>query len=85
MACVFFGHKFPEKASRVNNFYFQAFRHWPAAVSASKVHAEGKKEKKETSNGPCQSLDSETWPNGTNIMTHLKGSDKEIEAMLTDM
>ena len=43
LACVLFGHKFPEKASRVKNFYSQPFRHWPAAVSACKVHAEGKK------------------------------------------
>ena len=41
LACVLFGHKFPEKASRVKNFYSQYFRHWPAAVSACKVHAEG--------------------------------------------
>ena len=40
LACVLFGHKFPEKSSRVKNFYSQHFRHWPAAVSACKVHAE---------------------------------------------
>ena len=34
LACVLFGYKFPEKASRVKNFYSQPFRHWPAAVSA---------------------------------------------------
>ena len=43
LACVLFGHKFPEKASRVKNVYSQPFRRWPAAVSACKVHAEGKK------------------------------------------
>ena len=45
LACVLFGHNFPEKASRVN-FYSQPFRHWSAAVSAFKVHAEGKKKMK---------------------------------------
>ena len=46
LACVLFGHKFPERASRVVNFYSQPFRHWPAAFSACKVHAEGKEKKK---------------------------------------
>ena len=27
LACVLFGHKFSEKASRVKNFYFQPFRY----------------------------------------------------------
>ena len=54
LACVLFGHKFPEKASRVKSFYSQPLNHWPAAVSACKVHAEGKKKKKESSNVPCQ-------------------------------
>ena len=83
LACVLFGHKFPEKASRVKNFYSQPFRHWPAAVSACKVHAEGKKKNKESSNEPCQSLHSKTWPILSNIMAHLKGSGEEIEVMLT--
>ena len=43
LACVLFGLKFPEKASRVKNFYSRPFRHWSAAVSACKVHAEVKK------------------------------------------
>ena len=42
---ILFRHKFPEKASRVKNFCSQPFRHWPAAVAASKVHAEGKEKK----------------------------------------
>ena len=37
LACVLFGHKCPQKASRVKNFYSQPFRHWPAAVPACKV------------------------------------------------
>ena len=83
LACVLFGHKFPEKASRVKSFYPQPLNHWPAAVSACKVHAEGKKKKKESSNEPCQSLHSKAWPILSNIMAHLKGSGKEIEVMLT--
>ena len=51
---------FPEKISRVKNFYSQPFRHWPSAVSACKVHTEGKKKKGESSNGSCQSLHSKT-------------------------
>ena len=51
---------FPEKISRVKNFYSQPFRHWPSAVSACKVHAEEKKKKGESSNGSCQSLHSKT-------------------------
>ena len=61
LACVLFGHNFPEKASRVN-FYSQPFRHWSAAVSAFKVHAEGKEKNEEYSNEPCQSLHCKTWP-----------------------
>ena len=83
LACVLFGHKFPEKASRVKKFYSQPSRHWPAAVSACKVHAEGKK-KKESSNEPCQSLHSKTWPILSNIMAHLKSSGEEIEVLLTN-
>ena len=52
LACVLFGHKFPEKASRIKNFYSQPFRHWPTAVSAYKVHDKEKKKKKESSNEP---------------------------------
>ena len=83
LACVLFGHKFPAKASRVQSFYSQPFKHWPAAVSACKVHAEGKKKNKQSSNEPCQSLHSKTWSILTNIMAHLKGSGEEIEVMLT--
>ena len=83
MAYVLFGRKFPEKASRVKHFYSLTFRHWPAAVSACKLHAEGKKKKKESSNEPCQSLHSKTWPILSNIMTHLRRSVEEIEVMLT--
>ena len=58
-------------------------RHWPAAVSVYKVHAEGKKKKRESSNEPCQSLHSKIWPILSNIMAHLKGSGEEIVVMLT--
>ena len=60
LVCVLFGHKFPEKASRVKNFYSQPFRHCSAAVVVCKVHAEWKKKKKESFNEPCQSLHSKT-------------------------
>ena len=83
LAGVLFGHKFSEKTSRVKNFYSQPFRHWPAATSACKVHAEGKKNKKESSNEPCQSLDSKIWPILSNIMAHLKDSGQIIEVTLT--
>ena len=83
MACVLFGHKFPEKGSIVKYFYSRPFRYWPAAVSACKVHDEGKKKNKESSNEPCKSLHSKTWPILSNIMAHLKGSGEEIEVMLT--
>ena len=68
LACVLFGHKFPGKASRVKNVYSQPFRHCPATVSACKVHAEGKKQKKESSNELCQSLHSKTSTILSNIM-----------------
>ena len=45
-SCTLFDHKFSEEASKVKNFYSQPFRHWPAAVSACKIHAERKKKKK---------------------------------------
>ena len=38
---------------------------------------------KESSNEPCQSLHSKTWPILSNIMAHLKGSGEEIEVMST--
>ena len=83
LACVLFGCKFPEKSSRVKNFYSQPFRHWPAAVSVCKVHAEEKTKKKKSSNDPCQSLHSKTCHILSNIMAHLKGSGEKIEVMLT--
>ena len=55
----------------------------PEAVSACKVHAEGKNKKKESSNEPCQSLHSKTLSIPSNIMAHLKGSDDEIKVILT--
>ena len=78
MACVLFGHKFPEKTSRLKHFYPQPFGHWRAAMSPCKVHAEGKKKKKESSNEPCQSLHSKTWPIYSNIIADLKGLGEEI-------
>ena len=39
LTCVLFGHKFPEKASRIKSFYSQPFRYWSIAVSACKLHA----------------------------------------------
>ena len=41
------------------------------------------RKKQESSNEPCQSLHSKTWPILSNIMAHLKGSGEEIEVMLT--
>ena len=46
-------------------------------VIRRKVHAEGKKKKKESSNEPWQSLHSKTWPILSNIMAHLIGSGEE--------
>ena len=74
LACVLFGCKFPVKGSTVRNVYSQPFRHCPAAVSACKVDAEVKKEKKESSNEPCQSLHSKTC----SIMAHLKGPGEKL-------
>ena len=65
LAYVLFGHKSPEKTSRVK------IKHWPAAVSTCKVHAEGNKRKKESSNEPCQSLHSKVWHIFRNIMAYL--------------
>ena len=48
-----------------------------------KYMLKGRKKKKESSNEPCQSLHSKTWPILSNIMDHLKGSGEEIEVMLT--
>ena len=72
-----------DDASRVKKFYSQPFRHWPVTISACKVHAEGKKKKRKSSNELYQSLHSKTWPILSNIMAHLKGSGEEIEVMLT--
>ena len=49
-----------------------------------KYMLKGRKKKKESSNEPCQSLHSKTWPVLSNIMAHLKGSGEEIEVMLTN-
>ena len=47
LASVLFGHKCPEKASRVKIFYSQPFSHWPAAVSACiKYMLKGRKKRK---------------------------------------
>ena len=54
-----------------------------SAASSCKVHAEGKKKKKESSNRLCQPLHSKAWPIFSNIMAHLKGSGEDINAMLT--
>ena len=80
---VLLGHKSPEKAPRVKKKFSQPFRHWLAAVSACKVHAEAKKRQKKSSNESCQLLHGKTWPILSNIMTHLKGSGEDIEVMLT--
>ena len=42
-----------------------------------------RKKNEESSNEPCQSLHSKTWPILINIMAHLKGSGEEIEVMST--
>ena len=74
---------FLKRHQQSKNLYSQPFRHWPEAFSACKVRAEWKKKKKESSNEPCQSLHSKTWPILRNIMAHLNGSDEQIEVMLT--
>ena len=73
LACLLFGHKFPEKASRVKR------NQQPHPV---KYMLKGKK-KKESSNRLCQPLHSKAWPILSNIMAHLKGSGEEINVMLT--
>ena len=72
LACVLFGHKFPEKASRVKR------NQQPHPV---KYMLKGKK-KKESTNRLCQPLHSKAWPILSNIMAHLKGPAKEINVML---
>lgn len=67
--------------SRVKTLSYQPLRHWPAAVSAYKVYAEGKKKKKDDSIEPNQSLDSKMWHILSDIRVHLKGLDEKIEVV----
>ena len=48
-----------------------------------KYMLKGRKKRKKSSNEPCQSLHSKTWPILSNIMAHSKGSGEKIKVMLT--
>ena len=45
LACVLFGHNFPEKASRVKKFYSQPFRHWLQQSQPVKYMLKGRKKR----------------------------------------
>ena len=78
MSCVFFGHDFPTKASRLKNLFSQPFRAWPSAVSYFKAHCEGKKKKINPSLESVQSLHFSTWARLETIFSQIKGSSHEI-------
>ena len=78
LSCVFFGHDFPTKASRLKNLFSQPFRAWPSAVSYFKAHCEGKKKKINPSLESVQSLYFSTWARLETIFSQIKGSSHEI-------
>ena len=78
MSCVFFGHDFLTKASRLKNLFSQPFRAWPSAVSYFKAHCEGKKKKINPSLESVQSLHFSTWARLETIFSQIKGSSHKI-------
>ena len=81
MSCVFFGHDFSTKASRVKNLFSQSFRAWPSAVSYFGVHCEGKKKKIDPSHEIVHSLHFSTWSSLESIFSQIKSSSDKINLL----